>query len=116
MTYGRIKTERGVYCSACSVCSHQKLKYTHFLKFGNYLLKQEGGERKALEDALFPLLFWGSPIGLGTFFAGLGYSSRPVLTQLENLKRQKISTTEPPPQWRYLPQPLFFLCTRIHIS
>lgn len=62
----------------------------------------------ALEDALFPLLFWGSPIGLGTFFAGLGYSSRPVLIQLENLKRQKISTTEPPSQWRYLPQnPLF---------
>jgi len=27
----------------------------------------------ALEDALFPLLFWGSPIGLGIFFAGLGY-------------------------------------------
>ncbi len=27
----------------------------------------------ALEDVLFPLLTWGSPIGLGIFFAGLGY-------------------------------------------
>jgi hypothetical protein len=27
----------------------------------------------ALEDVLLPLLFWGSPIGLGIFFAGLGY-------------------------------------------
>jgi formate-dependent nitrite reductase membrane component NrfD len=27
----------------------------------------------ALEDTLFPLLFWDSPIGLGIFFAGLGY-------------------------------------------
>jgi hypothetical protein len=27
----------------------------------------------ALEDALLPLLSWGSPIGLGIFFAGLGY-------------------------------------------
>jgi len=70
------KKRKGVYCSACSVCSHQKLRYTHFLKFGNYLLIQDGGERMALEDALFPLLFWGSPIGLGIFFAGLGYLVR----------------------------------------
>ncbi len=27
----------------------------------------------ALEDVLLPLLSWGSPIGLGIFFAGLGY-------------------------------------------
>jgi len=27
----------------------------------------------AVEDALFPLLFWSGPIGLGVFFAGLGY-------------------------------------------
>ncbi len=27
----------------------------------------------ALEDVLLPLLFWGSPIGLGVFFIGLGY-------------------------------------------
>ena len=33
----------------------------------------KGGERMALEDVLLPLLFWGSPIGLGIFFAGLGY-------------------------------------------
>jgi hypothetical protein len=27
----------------------------------------------AVEDVLLPLLFWGSPIGLGVFFIGLGY-------------------------------------------
>jgi len=27
----------------------------------------------AFEDVLLPLLFWGSPIGLGIFFIGLGY-------------------------------------------
>lgn len=27
----------------------------------------------AFEDVLLPLLSWGSPIGLGIFFAGLGY-------------------------------------------
>lgn len=27
----------------------------------------------AVEDVLLPLLFWGSPIGLGIFFIGLGY-------------------------------------------
>ena len=48
----------------------------------------------ALEDALLPLLSWGSPMGLGIFFAGLGYLSNAQLSQHERkrtLKRQKAS-------------------------
>jgi hypothetical protein len=50
-----------------------------------------GGEQMALEDVLLPLLFWGSPIGLGIFFIGLGYliKSAALAARGDKTKNQK---------------------------
>jgi len=37
-----------------------------------------GGEKTALEDTLFLVLYWTGPIGLGVFLAGLGYLIQSV--------------------------------------
>ena len=37
------------------------------------VVQKKGGEKMALEDSLFIILYWTGPIGLGIFFAGLGY-------------------------------------------
>jgi hypothetical protein len=39
----------------------------------NLPVVQKGGEKMALEDTLFIILYWTGPVGLGIFFAGLGY-------------------------------------------
>jgi hypothetical protein len=43
----------------------------------------------AVEDVLLPLLFWGSPIGLGIFFVGLGYLIKCVAMAARKEKEPK---------------------------
>jgi hypothetical protein len=43
----------------------------------------------AFEDVLIPLLFWGSPIGLGVFFIGLGYLIKCAAAAVQKEKESK---------------------------
>ena len=45
----------------------------------------------AVEDVLMPLLFWGSPIGLGIFFIGLGYLIKCAAGAAKTEKQNKES-------------------------
>ena len=49
-----------------------------------------------MEDTLFLVLYWTGPVGLGIFFAGLGYLIKCVAKAAKrknNLKIQKVSLT-----------------------
>ena len=48
----------------------------------------------AVEDVLFPLLFWGSPIGLAIFFFGLGYLIKCVAKAAAEQKAKESKDTK----------------------
>jgi hypothetical protein len=48
----------------------------------------------ALEDVLFPLLFWGSPIGLAVFFFGLGYLIKCIARAAKGQKGKEPKDTK----------------------
>jgi hypothetical protein len=50
-----------------------KIKNTKSLETTFLTFSFQGGERMALEDTMFIVLYWTGPVGLGIFFAGLGY-------------------------------------------
>jgi hypothetical protein len=52
-------------------------------------IAKDGGEMILMEDTLFLVLYWTGPVGLGIFFAGLGYLIKCVAKAAQKEKQPK---------------------------